>query len=127
MTTRTPQGARRRSRARALSLETPELDAAIAEAERSAIVVWRGERIPFADLPARMARTDARHERDGLYARWTDALEALNPLYRRRLATWHERVAASGARACRSTTASSTKLCGIALAASTRPTSSCAA
>ena len=97
MTTRTPQGARRRSRARALSLETPELDAAIAEAERSAIVVWRGERIPFADLPARMARTDARLERIGPTGVEAVALVALNPLYRRRLATWHERVAASGA------------------------------
>jgi len=63
-------------------------DAAIAAAERDAIVVWRGERIPFAALESRIARIDDRGERDGLYAGWIEALEALNPEYRRRLAAW---------------------------------------
>lgn len=81
----------RRSRTPALRLETPELDAAIAAAERSAIVVWRGERIPFETIPARIARTDGRNERDGLYAGWIDALEALNPRYQERHAAWRER------------------------------------
>ena len=92
MTIRSP----RRSRTPALRFDTPELDAAIAAAERGAIVVWRGERIPFAALPSLIARTDGRVERDGLYAGWIDALEALNPLYRERHAAWRERAAAHG-------------------------------
>ena len=86
----------RRSRTPALRLEVPELDAAIAAAERSAIVVWRGERTPFEMVAARIARTDGRLERDGLYAGWIDALEALNPLYRERHAAWRERAGAGG-------------------------------
>ena len=93
MTVRSP----RRSRTPALRFETPELDAAIGAAERGAIVVWRGERIPFADLPALIARTDGRVEREGLYAGWIDALEALNPLYQERHAEWRKRAAAAGA------------------------------
>ncbi|HYI67464.1 MAG TPA: hypothetical protein VEW95_11110 [Candidatus Limnocylindrales bacterium] len=87
----------RRSRTPALRLETPELDAVIAAAERGAIVVWRGERISFADLPSLIARTDGRVEREGLYAGWIDALEALNPLYQERHAALRERAAAGGA------------------------------
>src|SRR5687768_17313030 len=86
--TSSPARAPRRSRAKTLRLETPDLDASIVAAERDAIVVWRGERIPFAALPDRIARTDGRNERDGLYAGWIDALEALNPLYRDRHAAW---------------------------------------
>ena len=96
MTIRSASGPPRRSRTPALRLDTPELDAAIAAAERGAIVVWRGERIPFATLPQRIARTDGRQERDGLYAGWIDALEALNPLYRERHAAWRERAAGRG-------------------------------
>ena len=68
----------------------------IAAAERGAIVVWRGERISFADLPSLIARTDGRVEREGLFAGWIDALEALNPLYRERHAALRERAAAGG-------------------------------
>lgn len=93
MTVRSP----RRSRTPALRLETPELDAAIEAAEGGAIVVWRGDRIPFAALPALIARTDGRGERDGLYAGWIDALEALNPLYLERHAAWRERAGGRGA------------------------------
>ncbi|MCA1569452.1 MAG: hypothetical protein LC798_03850 [Chloroflexi bacterium] len=83
-----------RSNVPALAAGTAELDAAIAAAEGSAIVVWRGERIPFADLPAHIARTDERSEREGLYAGWIEALEALNPSYRRRYEAGRERAAA---------------------------------
>ena len=89
--------ARPRSRSRALRLDAPELDAAIASAERDAVVMWRGEPIPFADLPARIARTDGRAERDGIYAGWIEALEAINPQYETRLAFWREQVAGTGA------------------------------
>jgi hypothetical protein len=71
-------------------VSTPELDSAIAAAERDAIVVWRGERIPFASVPSRIARIDARQERDGLYSGWIDGVEAVNPLYADRLAAWRE-------------------------------------
>lgn len=71
-----------------------ELDADISNAERNAIVVWRGERIPFLSLPAHISRTDARSEREGLYEGWIEALEALNPLYRDRYEAWRERAAA---------------------------------
>ena len=78
----------------ALSPGTSELDAVISDAERNAIVVWRGERIPFPALPAHISRTDARSEREGLYEGWIEALEALNPLYRDRFEAWRERGAA---------------------------------
>ena len=97
MSVRSPSRSPRRSRALALRLDTPELDAEIAAAERSAIVVWRGERVPFTALPAMIARTDGRSERDGLYAGWIDALEALNPLYRERHETWRSRAAGGAA------------------------------
>ena len=96
MTIRSRSGPARRSRTPALRLDTPELDVAIAAAEQGAIVVWRGERIPLAALPQRIARTDGRQERDGLYAGWIDALEALNPLYRERFAAWRHRAVGRG-------------------------------
>ena len=87
---------RARSRSRALRIDAPELDAAIAAAERDAVVIWRAERIGFDDLPVRIARTDGRQERDGLYAGWIEALEAINPEYEARLARWRETATASG-------------------------------
>jgi hypothetical protein len=87
---------RSRARSRAIRLETPEHDAAIEAAERDAVVIWRGEPIPFAHLPARIARTDGRNERDGIYAGWLEALEAINPHYEARLAQWQQRAAESG-------------------------------
>jgi hypothetical protein len=87
---------RPRSRSRAFGVQTPELDAAIEAAERDAAVIWRGSRIPFAALPARIARTDGRAERDGIYAGWIEALEAINPHYEARLARWREQAADAG-------------------------------
>lgn len=89
-TTRAP------SRSRAFRIDAPELDAAIAAAERDAVVIWRSERIGFEDLPNRIARTDGRQERDGLYAGWIEALEAINPVYEDRLAHWRAAASASG-------------------------------
>ncbi len=88
--------ARPRSRSRVVSIDAPELDAAIAAAERDAVVIWRGEPIRFDDLPARIARTDGRGERDGIYAGWIEALEAINPHYRARLAHWREAARSTG-------------------------------
>ena len=87
---------RARSRSRAFRIDAPELDAAIADAERDAVVIWRAERIHFDELPVRIARTDGRRERDGLYAGWIEALEAINPEYEARLVHWRERATASG-------------------------------
>lgn len=87
---------RSRGRSRAFRIETAALDAQIATAERDAIVVWRGQRIPFVELPERIAGTDGRDERDGIYAGWIEALEAINPLYEARLARWREQAANAG-------------------------------
>jgi hypothetical protein len=87
---------RPRSRSGALRLDAPGLDDAIAAAERDAVVIWRGEPIPFGDLPSRIARTDGRDERDGIYAGWIEALEAINPHYQARLAHWREAARATG-------------------------------
>lgn len=65
---------------------TSDVEARIAEAERSAVVMWRGERIPFADVAERIARESHRVARERLLTAWTEALEALNPLYEERLA-----------------------------------------
>ena len=84
------------------SFATPDLDRAIAEAEAAAVVIWRGERLPFLSVPERIARTDPRDDRDRLYGGWVEALEALNPQYEARLAAWTaagdvvERAAESG-------------------------------
>jgi hypothetical protein len=83
MTTRAP--ARRRG------LDTPDLDRRIEEAESSAVIVWRGERVRFRAVPERITRIDDRRGRDRLYAAYQDALEALNPLYEERLAAWRQR------------------------------------
>ncbi|HJP71365.1 MAG TPA: hypothetical protein VJ975_06565 [Candidatus Limnocylindria bacterium] len=65
-----------------------QTDAAIAEAEAQAVVIWRGERIRFADLPERIARTEQRAARDRMYIAYLEAVDQLNPLYERRLSEW---------------------------------------
>ena len=65
-----------------------DLDRSIAAAEAQAIVVWRGERIRFGDLPDRIGRIDDRAERGRLFDAYLEALEALNPLYQERLERW---------------------------------------
>ena len=92
----TAAATRSRGRARGLRLEARDADAAIAAAERDAVVVWRSQRIPFAELPDRIARTDDRAERDYMYTRWIEVLEALNPLYEARLERWRRQAADAG-------------------------------
>jgi hypothetical protein len=67
---------------------TTDIDAEIAEARSQAVVIWRGERIPFATLPERIARTEQRAARDRLYLAYLEAVDRLNPLYERRLSAW---------------------------------------
>ena len=80
MTARTP--------ARRHPFATPDLDERIAEAESTAIIIWRGEQLPFSAVPERLSRMDDRGSRDRLYGSYIEALEALNPLYEERLAAW---------------------------------------
>ena len=67
---------------------TTDLDARIAEAEGSAIVVWRGDAVPFLQVPERIARESSRAARERLLTGWVEALEALDPLYAERLERW---------------------------------------
>ena len=96
------RGAERSSAPRAIAhagprLETPELDARSPMPRRSAIVVWRGERIPFTAVPERIARTRRpRRARAASTAAYRMALEALNPLYRERHAAWRSGQADAG-------------------------------
>jgi hypothetical protein len=85
----------RRSRNVPARVPTFEPGDEIAEAEANAIIVWRGERVPFLGFPARIAATDGRGERDAMFAAWIDGLEALNPLYEARLTGWRDEARAS--------------------------------
>ena len=78
MTTRTP----------ALRVDTDAFDRDIADAEASAVVMWRGEPLPFEAVPAVLATTSGRGERDLLFNAYREALDALAPLRRRRLDAW---------------------------------------
>ena len=68
--------------------DTSDLDREIDAATGSTIVLWRGEALPFAEVPERIGAISGRGERDLLYGAYRQALEALNPLFRERLAAW---------------------------------------
>ena len=70
------------------SPEAAELDRQLAAAVERAMIVWRGEYVPFEVVPERIAAISGRGERDLLYGAYREALEALNPAYRRRLDAW---------------------------------------
>jgi hypothetical protein len=74
-----------RAPARRRTSATEDLDRGIAEARARTIVAWRGERIPVDALPERVAHLDDRMAREGVYALYAEALDAVNPLYVRRL------------------------------------------
>ena len=57
---------------------------AVGTAEATAVVVWRGERIPFRALPNRISSIPGRAERNALFASYLEAVEAINPLRRER-------------------------------------------
>jgi hypothetical protein len=57
---------------------------ALGTAEATAVVVWRGESIPYRSLRNRISEISGRAERNGLYASYLEAVEALNPLRRER-------------------------------------------
>ena len=72
----------------ALRRSTEDLDREIARAEATTIVMWRGEHVPFVAVPERIASMTGRGERDVLYGAYREALEALEPMRRRRLDAW---------------------------------------
>jgi|GEM_PF-2051364 len=57
-----------------------ELSDQIEAAEASAIVIWRGERIAYRRVPARIAEISERSDRNALDASYREAVEAINPL-----------------------------------------------
>ena len=57
---------------------------AVGTAEATTVVVWRGERIGYRGLPNRISGISGRAERNGLYASYLEAEEALNPQRRER-------------------------------------------
>ena len=61
-----------------------ELTDAIGTAEATAVVVWRGESIPYRGLRNRISEISGRAERNALYASYLEAEEALNPMRRER-------------------------------------------
>ncbi|HEX6140823.1 MAG TPA: hypothetical protein VF013_10270, partial [Candidatus Limnocylindria bacterium] len=52
---------------------------AVQAAEASAIIMWRGERIPYRSVPLRVAQMTDRVERNALQASYLEAVEAINP------------------------------------------------
>ena len=64
------------------SERSPSLTDAIGTAEATAVVVWRGESIPYRGLRNRISEISGRAERNGLYASYLEAEEALNPMRR---------------------------------------------
>ncbi len=64
------------------------LPAITESAPDTAIILWRGRRLPLDAVPGEIASISGRHERDLLYGAWREGLEALNPAYRQRLDQW---------------------------------------
>lgn len=73
-----------------LDRETVDLTEQIETAEAQAIVVWRGERLPYRALPIRISEIADRAERNALYGAYLEAVELINPLREERLARQHE-------------------------------------
>jgi len=63
---------------------TATLTDAIGTAEATAVVIWRGETIPYRALRNRISEISGRAERNALYASYLDAEEALNPMRQER-------------------------------------------
>ena len=57
---------------------------ALGTAEATAVVVWRGESIPYRAVRNRVGEISGRAERNALYASYLEAEEALNPMRRQR-------------------------------------------
>ena len=64
--------------------EVAALTDAVGTAEATAAVIWRGETIPYRSLRNRISEISGRAERNGLFASYVEAEEAINPLRRER-------------------------------------------
>jgi len=53
---------------------------AVGTAEATAVVIWRGETIPYRSLRNRISEISGRAERNALFASYVEAEEAINPL-----------------------------------------------
>jgi hypothetical protein len=53
---------------------------AVGTAEATAVVVWRGEQIPYRALRIRISEISGRAERNALYASYLEAEDAINPI-----------------------------------------------
>ena len=73
-----------------LDRETVELTEQIETAEAQAIVVWRGERLPYRAVPIRVGEIAERTERNALDTAYLEAVELINPLREERLARQHQ-------------------------------------
>jgi hypothetical protein len=73
-----------------LEREVVRLTEQIETAETQAVVVWRGERLPYRVVPIRVAEIADRAERNALYARYLEAVELINPLREERLTRQHQ-------------------------------------
>lgn len=69
-----------------LSARVAELTEALETAESRAVIVWRGERIPYRQAWNRAADIANRTERNALAGSYFEAVEAINPLRQERLA-----------------------------------------
>jgi hypothetical protein len=73
-----------------------ELTEQVETAEARAVIVWRGERIPYRAAWTRAADITPRGERNALAASYLEAVEAINPLRQERLERRGEAVRALG-------------------------------
>jgi hypothetical protein len=70
-------------------LKVLDLTDQIASAEARAVIMWRGERIPYRQAPQRVAEMSDRAERNALEASYQEAVELINPLREARLDALH--------------------------------------
>ncbi|MGH2456271.1 MAG: hypothetical protein ACRDHD_08455 [Candidatus Limnocylindria bacterium] len=79
-----------------LSAAAAALTEAVETAEARAVIVWRGERIPYRSAWNRAADISGRGERNALAASYLEAVEAINPVRRERLDRMAEAVRGLG-------------------------------
>ena len=70
-----------------LAAAAADLTERVEAAEAEAVIVWRGERIPYRGVWNRAADISNRTERNALAASYFEAVEAINPIREERLAT----------------------------------------
>ena len=79
-----------------LERQVAALAAALNTAEANAVVVWRGEELPYRAVRDRISAINGRTERNALLASYLEAVDALNPLRAQRVARTAELVVELG-------------------------------